>query len=100
MHHVFANVNSFGQSTLITSETTLYEPDVDVVKAGKNLDFRLRGNANRLSVLPTLNDRADWFDMLDTHQLLIQATVKIGQLVRVQPHLIQNRRVQVLDMEG
>jgi hypothetical protein len=40
----------------------------------------------------------DWANALDSNHSLVQVVVEIGELVRIEPHLIQNRRVQVFDV--
>ena len=42
----------------------------------------------------------DGFGPLDSHQLLIEAAVEIGEAVRVHAHLVQDGGVQALDVEG
>ncbi len=44
------------------------------------------------------DDLRDRLRALDTDELLIQATVEVRQLVRIESHLVQDRRVQVLDV--
>ena len=46
-----------------------------------------------------LDNLLDRFGAFDSDQFLIEAVVEIAQAVRVEPHLLQHRRVQVLDVE-
>lgn len=39
------------------------------------------------------DDLADRRDMFDTHQLLIEATVEIAQLIGIQPQLVEDSRM-------
>src|SRR5260370_36186470 len=44
------------------------------------------------------NDLLDRLRALDADELLLQPAVEVGQMVRVEPHLVENGRVQVLDV--
>jgi hypothetical protein len=46
------------------------------------------------------DDLPDRVHVLDADQFLVQAAVEVGELVRVEAHLMQDRGVQVFDVEG
>ena len=50
-------------------------------------------------LLAPSNDLPDRVGALDADELLVEAAVEVGQLVRVEAHLLQHGRVQVLDVE-
>src|SRR5580693_6475627 len=47
---------------------------------------------------PLSNELLDRLRPLDADQLLVEAVVEVGQLVRVEPELVQNGGVQILDV--
>ena len=42
----------------------------------------------------------DWFGAFDAHEFLVEAVVEVGEMVGVKAHLVQDRCVQVPDMES
>ncbi len=60
----------------------------------RSLEGRRRGTGT-----PELDNLADRLGAFDAHQLLVQAAVEVAQPVRIQPELMQDRGMEVLDVE-
>lgn len=59
------------------------------------------GNSTPTTLLSrtSRNDLADRLDRFDTNEFLVKAAVEVGESVRVEAHLLQDRGVEALHME-